>query len=154
MRLVVTGESNIFYLAYLTWKNIIYPHSKLFNKNTLCTQNLGEARFNDLRRDLLCLRLLKSSSKRIHLPKKHQFYSTSHFSFFRPSFPEVWSNMNLFFSQWKLQLFKFSTLNKKSGTSDISSYFTLTRNEQLSLLAIQSQFINLWFISKSLIHFT
>ena len=39
------------------------------------TQKLGEARFNNLRRHLLLLRLLKSSSKIIHLPKKHQFSS-------------------------------------------------------------------------------
>ena len=61
------------------------------------TRNLCEAHFNDLHRDLLFLRLLKSSSERIDLPTKYQFYSASHFSFFQPSFSEPWSNMNLFF---------------------------------------------------------
>ena len=39
--------------------------------NMFCTQDLGEARFNNLRRELHFLRLLKRWSKRIHLPEKH-----------------------------------------------------------------------------------
>ena len=109
------------------------PNSSRFF-NMFCTQNLGEARFNDLRRDLLLLSLLKSNNKGIHLLKKHQFYSASHFCFFFNlhflNFCLIWTFFTAlflsFFLKWNLHLFKFSTWNKKSGPNIMSSNFKLT----------------------------
>ena len=89
------GASNMFCLAHvliiLLEKNFPYPDFEALGQgcDTLkilhvfqtcfCTQNLSEAHFKDLCRDLLFLLLFKSTIDRIHLPKKHQFYSASHF---------------------------------------------------------------------------
>ena len=106
-------------INYLTWKNIADPHFEVIERgddawsflNMFCTQNLREAHFSDLHRDLFFLRLLKSIRKRNRLPKKHQLYSESHF----------------WFLQWKLHLFKFSTWNKKSNPN-INLISSLTHN--------------------------
>ena len=98
-----------------------------------CNQNLGEARFNDLCRNLLLLRLLKSSINFIlHFP----------FSFFNLLF----LNFGLictcsFFLQWKLHILKFSIWNKKSSPNIISSYFRLTHNGNQPLLILASTVI-------------
>ena len=90
---VVTGVSNIFCLAYLLFilSEKVFPIliSKLLKK---------AIDFNDLRRNLLFLRLLKSSSKRSSFSKETSIlFCISLLVFFNFSFSELWSNMNLFF---------------------------------------------------------
>ena len=87
-----------------------------------------------LQRDLLFLRLLKSSSKRTSSSKETSIlFCTSllFVFFFRPYFFELWTSTNYLFLQWKL--FNFSTWNKKSGPNVISSYFTLIHNGNQTL---------------------
>ena len=82
-----------------------------------------------LQRDLLFLRLLKSSSKRTSSSKETSilFCTSLLFVFFF----ELWTSTNYLFLQWKL--FNFSTWNKKSGPNVISSYFTLIHNGNQTL---------------------
>ena len=128
-----------YYLSYLkkyslssfwsSWASRWYSPNSSHFLNMFRTQNQGEARFSDIRWDLLFLRLLKSSIERIHLPKKYQFYSASNFYFCNLSFLNfglIWTCS--FFFQWKLYLCKFSTWNKKSDPIIISSCFTVTHN--------------------------
>ena len=94
----------------------------------ISTQNLCEARLNDLRRYLLFLRLLKSSSERNSSSKEASIlFCISLLVFFNVpylNFGLIWTCSSCsFFLQWKQHLFKISTWNKKSDPNIIPSYF-------------------------------
>ena len=90
------------------------PYSSRF-LNMFCTQNLVEARFNDLHWDLIFLRLLKCSSKKFIFQRSNSFILHLTFSFFNLTFLNfgvIWTCFFFFHWSTELQLFKFSAWNK------------------------------------------